>query len=221
MELAAREADILFTVSETKESAQAFYADVKGRMAKYGRKPDDLKIFPGASIFVGATAEEADASYKELQELIPDSVGLQVLSKIVGLDLTGLDPESALPELPETKGITSFRNLIADVAKRDGLNLRQLYQWVLPARGHVLMKGSAAQVADTMAEWYADKACDGFNLVAAYLPGGLEAIVDHLVPELQRRGLFRTEYEGTTLRDSLGLPRPENRFFMKEAEAVV
>ncbi|WP_197277334.1 LLM class flavin-dependent oxidoreductase [Sphingomonas profundi] len=220
MELAARTADVLFTVSETKESAQAFYANVKARMAKHGRHPDELKIFPGASIFVGETSAAADAAYQELQELIPDTVGLQVLSKIVGLDLTGLDPESALPELPETKGITSFRNMIGDVARRDGLNLRQLYRWVLPARGHVLMKGSAAEVADTMAEWYADKACDGFNLVAAYLPGGLEAIVDHLVPELQRRGLFRTEYEGTTLRDSLGLLRPANRFFGQEAGIV-
>ena len=220
MELAARVADVIFTVTETKSAAQEFYADVKRRARKYGRNPDDLKVFPGASIFVGRTAEEADAQYRQLQDLIPEAVGIQFLSKMVGVDLTAYSPEDPLPELPETQGIRSFRNLIEEIAKRDGLNIRQLYQYVLPARGHVLIKGDAATVAGTMEEWYRDKACDGFNLVAPYLPGGLEAIVDLLIPELQRRGLFRTEYEGTTLRDSLGLARPENRFFLAEAVAA-
>jgi N-acetyl-S-(2-succino)cysteine monooxygenase len=219
-ELAARTADIIFTVTETKEAAQAFYADVKGRMAKYGRDPDELKVMPGASIFVGKTAEEADAQYSELQELIPESVGIQVLSKVVGLDLSAYPPEGPLPELPETKGITSFRNMLADKAKREGLSIRELYRIVLPARGHFLIKGDAAHVADQMEEWYRDKACDGFNVVASYLPGALEGVVDQLIPELQRRGLFRTEYEGTTLRDSLGLARPANRFFASDAVAA-
>src|SRR3546814_12196929 len=106
--------------------------------------------------------------------------------------------------------------MLQEMSRRDGLSIRQLYQHVLPARGHVLIKGDPAQVADVMEEWYRDKACDGFNIVAPYLPGGLEGIVDLLVPELQRRGLFRTEYEGTTLRDSLGLPRP-----VKDRKSVV
>jgi alkanesulfonate monooxygenase len=220
MELAARVADVAFTVTETKDAAQKFYADVKGRMHKYGRDPDDLKVFPGTSIFVGATAEDAEAEYRRLQDLIPEAVGIQVLSKMVGVDLTGFSPEDSLPELPETLGIRSFRNLIEEIAKRDGLNIRQLYQHILPARGHVLIKGNPSQVADVMEEWYRDKACDGFNIVAPYLPGGLETIVDLLIPELQRRGLFRTEYEGTTLRDSLGLGRPANRFFASEAVAA-
>ena len=220
MELAARTADVIFTVTETKEAAQKFYADVKGRMAKYGRDPDELKVFPGASIFVGGTAEEAEGQYRQLQDLIPEAVGIQVLSKIVGVDLSAYSPEDSLPELPETLGIRSFRNMIADMAKRDGLNIRQLYQHVLPARGHFLIKGDAAYVADQMEEWYRDKACDGFNIVAPYLPGGLETVVDLLIPELQRRGLFRTEYEGATLRDSLGLARPANRFFESEAVAA-
>src|SRR3546814_18821569 len=100
--------------------------------------------------------------------------------------------------------------MLQEMSRRDGLSIRQLYQHVLPARGHVLIKGDPAQVADVMEEWYRDKACDGFNIVAPYLPGGLEGIVDLLVPELQRRGLFRTEYEGQTLLDSLGL-RSEGR----------
>src|SRR3546814_20221091 len=101
--------------------------------------------------------------------------------------------------------------MLQEMSRRDGLSIRQLYQHVLPARGHVLIKGDPAQVVDVMEEWYREKACDGFNIVAPYLPGGLEDVVDLVIPELQRRGLFRTEYEGTTLRDSLGLPRPGNQ----------
>lgn len=219
MELAARTADVIFTVTETKEAARKFYADVKGRMAKYGRSPDELKVFPGAAIFVGETAEEAEADYRQLQDLIPEEVGIQVLSRIVGVDLSVYSPEDPLPELPDTLGIRAFRNVLQKLSREDGYSIRQLYQHVLPARGHVVLKGSAAQVANVMEEWYRDKACDGFNMVAAYLPGGLEKVVDILIPELQRRGLFRTEYEGTTLRDSLGLPRPENRFFAADAAA--
>lgn len=220
MDLAARTADVIFTVTETKDAAQRFYSDVKDRVRKYGRDPDELKVFPGASIFVGRTAEEAEARYRQLQDLIPESVGIGVLSKMVGVDLTQYSPDDPLPELPETLGIRSFRNMLAEMAKRDGLSIRQLYQHVLPARGHVLIKGDIAHVADTMEEWYRDKACDGFNLVAPYLPGGLEQIIDLVIPELQRRGLFRTEYEGTTLRESLGLEQPSNRFFASEAVAA-
>jgi alkanesulfonate monooxygenase len=211
---------VIFTVTETKEVAQKFYAEIKARAAANGRDPDSLKVFPGTSIFVGETAANAEAEYKALQDLIPESVGMQMLSKMCGVDLSGHSPEDSLPELPETLGIRSFRNVLVELAKRDGLNLRQLYQAILPARGHVLIKGDAGQVADVMEEWYRDKACDGFNIVAPYLPGGLEKVIDLVVPELQRRGLFRTEYEGTTLRDSLGLTRPANRFFASEAVAA-
>lgn len=211
-ELAARTADILFTVAETKEAAQEAYADVKARMAKYGRAPEDLIVMPGAAVFVAASEGDADAQYRTLQELIPDSVGMPTLGRICGLDLAGASPDDPLPELPATKGITSFRNLVEIMARRDNLSMRELYRRILPARGHALMKGSAAQIAETMGEWHRDEACDGFNLVAPYLPGGLEQVVDVLVPELQRRGLFRIDYEGATLRESLGLTRPSNRF---------
>lgn len=207
-DLAARTADVIFTVNENKDSALAFYADVKARVAAHGRDPASLKVLPGASVFVGNTAEEAEALYAQLQDLIPPSVGVPVLSKVMGMDLSPYDLDGPLPELTETKGITAFRNMIADMARRDGLTIRQTYQAVLPARGHVLMKGSAADVAAQMGDWLESGACDGFNLVAPYMPGGLENIVDILIPELQRRGLFRTEYEGTTLRDSLGLTIP-------------
>jgi alkanesulfonate monooxygenase len=217
-DLAARTADVVFTITETKEAAKAFYAEVKERAVAYGRSPDDIKVFPGASVFVGRTAADADRLYTDLQALIPDSVGVQVLSKTCGMDLSAFPIDGPLPPLPETRGITSFRNALVEMAARDNLSIRQLFQRVLPARGHALMKGDAAMVADEMEDWYRDKACDGFNLVAPYLPGGLADVVDILIPELQRRGLFRTEYEGTTLRESLGLSRPANRFFATAAE---
>lgn len=206
-DLAARTADVVFTVNETKESAVAFYADVKGRMVKFDRSPDELKVLPGASVFVGKTAAEAEKAYADLQALIPDRLGVALLSKLLSADLSAHDVNGPLPEIEgEVRGIGSFRSMIIEMAKREKLSIRETYQRVLPARGHVLMKGSAAEIAEQMQDWYESKACDGFNLVASHLPGGLEAIVEHLIPELQRRNLFRKEYEGTTLREHLGVP---------------
>ncbi|WP_199564721.1 LLM class flavin-dependent oxidoreductase [Parvularcula marina] len=205
--LAARTADVLFTLTETKEAALDLYKDVKERVAGYGRAPEALKVMPGASIFVGETADEAEEVYRKLQELIPDTVGVATLSRIMAQDLSMHDPCDPMPEITtETKGMTFFRDKVSAMAKKEGLSIRETYRRVLPARGHVLMKGSAADVADQIEDWYRSGACDGFNLVASHLPGGLEKIVQHLVPELQRRGLFREEYEGTTLREHLETP---------------
>ncbi len=212
-ELAARTADVVFTVNETKDSALAFYADTKARLEKYGRTPDSLVVMPGASVFVGRTAQEAEDLYGELQDLIPDSVGVQLLSKLVSFDLSPFPVDGPMPEVTgEVKGISSFRNAILEAAKRDQMTIRQVFQKVLPARGHFLIKGDAKHVVDQMEDWYRSKACDGFNIVIPYVPGGLETFVDLVVPELQRRGLFRKEYEGTTLRQSLGVAVPASPF---------
>jgi alkanesulfonate monooxygenase len=212
-ELAAQLADVIFTVNETKESALAFYADVKGRLDRFGRAPDSLKVLPGASVFVGRTADEAEEAYAKLQDLIPESVGVQLLSKMLSFDLSSHPVDGPLPEITsETRGITAFRNVIIETAKRDNLTIRQLYQKILPARGHVLIKGDPKQVADVMQDWYESKACDGFNIVVPYVPGGIASFVELVIPELQRRGIFRKEYEGTTLRDHLELPYPVSPF---------
>ena len=139
---------------------------------------------------------------------------MALLSKLLSFDLTPYPVDGPLPKIEgEVEGITAFRNMILESAERDGLSIRQTYQKVLPARGHFVIKGDPAHVADQMQDWYESKACDGFNVVAPYLPGGLEAFVDLVIPELQKRGLFRKEYEGTTLRESLGLPYvPNSRF---------
>ncbi|MEX1147035.1 MAG: LLM class flavin-dependent oxidoreductase [Sphingomonadales bacterium] len=208
--MAARAADVLFTITETKDTALELYGDVKERARSFGRDPGDLRIMPGASIFVGETSDQAEEIYSRLQDLIPDSVGVAMLSKMLYHDLSACDPEGPLPEITgEVKGVTIFRDKIIRMARDRNLSIRETYQTILPARGHVLMKGSAAEVADQIQDWYESKACDGFNLVASHLPGGLEAIVDLLIPELQRRGLFRKDYEGVTLRDHLGVPLPQ------------
>jgi alkanesulfonate monooxygenase len=220
-EIAARIADVIFTVTETKEAAQEFYADVKSRLPKYGRTPESLVVMPGASVFVGSTRADAEASYKELQDLIPPELGVALLGKLVSADLTGFPIDGPMPKLEgEVQGITSFRIAIAKMAEQEGLSIRQVYQRVLPARGHVIMKGDASEVAATMQDWLESKACDGFNLVIPYLPGGLASVVDLLVPELQRRGVYRTDYEGSTLREHLGLARPANRFFPSASAAA-
>lgn len=219
-ELAARIADVVFTVNETKEQAQAFYADVKSRLAKYGRSPESLIVLPGAAVFTGPTAADADKLYADLQDLIPEEIGVALLSKMLSFDLSTYPVDGPLPRIEgEVEGITAFRNMILESAERDRLSIRQTYQKVLPARGHFVIKGDAAYVADQMQDWYESKACDGFNIVAPYLPGGLESFVDLVIPELQARGLFRTEYEGTTLRESLELPRVPNRRFAEAGSA--
>ncbi len=213
MELAARSADALFGAGSTKQDCQAAYADIKGRMAKYGRAPDTLKILPGISVFVGRTAAEADELYEQLQSLISPALGVHYLSKMVTKDLEGLPLDGPLPDLPaEVVGGSSLRRYIIDMARRDALTIRQTYQRVLPSIGAPIFKGTAKQVADEMEDWVADAAADGFTLLCPVQPRGLTDIVDLVIPELQRRGLFRTEYTSTTLRGHLGLPTPASHW---------
>ncbi len=208
MELAARYADALFGAGTTKQDCIDAYADIKGRMARYGRAPDTLKILPGVSTFVGRTAAEAEELYEELQSLISPPLGVHYLSKMLVHDLEGLPLDGPLPTnlAPETLGGSSLRRYIIDMARRDNLSIRQTYERTLPALGGPVFKGSAAQVADEMEDWWRSKAGDGFTIMAPLQPRGLRDFVDLVVPELQRRGIFRKEYEATTLRGHLGLP---------------
>ncbi len=216
-ELAARFAEAVFTPQHTLAGAQAFYRDLKGRMAKYGRSPEHLKVLPGLNAIVGRTEAEAREKHAFLQSLIQPSVGLEVLSNAIGnFDLSGYDLDGPLPEAayhgkPNSGSTTSFNNVLS-WARNENLTIRQLYQRFAGARGQRTLIGSAAQVVDDMQEWFDGYGVDGFLFHAATLPGGLNDFVDLVVPELQERGLFRTEYEGTTLRENLGLPRPVSRY---------
>ena len=219
-EFAGRTAEVIFTAQQTLEDAQAFYRDVKGRLAKYGRRPEQLKIMPGIFPVLGNTESEAKAKYDELQDLILPEVGVALLSGLVGdFDLSKYPIDSPLPALPETQNQKSRQALMYDIAKKKNFTIRDLYLWVAGARGHWTLVGTPSQVADQLQSWFENDAADGFNLMPPVLPTGLDDIVNLLVPELRRRGLFRSEYTGKTLRDHLGLERPKNRY-TEESRAV-
>ncbi|WP_308217775.1 LLM class flavin-dependent oxidoreductase [Streptantibioticus silvisoli] len=208
-DFAAQWAEVVFTAQQTLEQAQTYYRGMKQQIAGHGRNPDDVKILPGAFIVVGRTRAEAEDKYDTLQSLVDPVVGLGLLTGQLGnVDISGYPLDGPLPELPATEGSTSKQQLIYQQAKRQGLTIRELYLKVSAGRGHRFLLGTPETIADELEEWFVNEGADGFNILPDYLPDGLDAIVDLLVPELQRRGLMRTEYEGRTLRENLGLPRP-------------
>ena len=214
--LAARFAEAVFTPLHTLAAAHAFHADLKGRLAAHGRAPDDLKIMPGLNPIVGRTAAEAEERHEQLISLIHPSVGIELLSNaLAGFDLTGCDLDQPLPEAvfaaTSQTDTTLFRTVLS-WSRDEGLTVRQLYQRYAGARGQRTVVGTAAQVADEMATWFTEGAVDGFLIQPSTLPGCLDDFVGLVIPELQRRGLFRTEYAGTTLRDHLALKRPASRY---------
>lgn len=222
-ELAARTAEVIFTAWQTLEEAQSFYADVKGRMAKYGRSPEELKIMPGVFPVIGRTEEEADANKKFLEKIIPEEAGVALLSSQLSVDLSRYPVDGPLPDLPELEQVNGGKSrfkLVKDLAERENLTIRQLYQRIAGARGHREIKGTPEQIADQMQEWFENGAADGFNVMPPYLPGGLDDFVDLVIPELQKRGLFRKEYTGSTLRENLGLKRPVNTHIEKIKETI-
>jgi alkanesulfonate monooxygenase len=214
-ELAARIAEGVFSALHSLPMAQEFYGDLKGRMAKYGREPGDLKIMPGLNAIVGRSEAEAREKHAYLQSLIHPEVGIELLSNAVdGFDLRPYPLDGPLPEAVDAtfkKGSsTAFRNVLR-WAREERLSIRQLYQRFAGARGQRTLIGSPQQIAADMATWFLGHGCDGFLVQPPHLPGGLDDFVTLVVPELQERGLFRSEYEGPTLRDQLGLKRPRCR----------
>ncbi|EFM11096.1 Nitrilotriacetate monooxygenase component A/pristinamycin IIA synthase subunit A [Paenibacillus curdlanolyticus YK9] len=214
-EFAAQYAEAIFTAQQTLAEGQQFYADVKGRLAKYGRDPDQIKILPGICPIIAPTESEAKEKEQELNELTVPAYGLNQLSGIIGIDLSSYPLDGPLPELPplnEINGNKSRYQLVTDLAAREHLTIRQLISKLAGGRGHRVFAGTAIQVADQLEEWFTQGASDGFNVMPPYLPAGLEDFAQLVVPELQRRGLFRTEYESRTLRGNYGLARPSNRW---------
>jgi len=218
-QLAAETAEAVFAAQSNLEAGQAFYKDVKGRMAKVGRDPDHLKIMPGCMIIVGDTVEEAKAKRAKLDSLVHEESAIASLSITLGLDASQFDPDGPLPEsLPESNATKSGRARAELLAKREGLSVRQLAQRLGGYSGLAIV-GTPESIADDMEEWIHTEGSDGFTIMFPYLPQGLNDVVDRVIPEIQRRGLFRTEYEGATLRENLGLPRPENRYFETQKAA--
>jgi FMN-dependent oxidoreductase (nitrilotriacetate monooxygenase family) len=211
-QLAAETAEVIFAAQGNLAAGQRFYADVKGRMEKLGRPREHLKILPGAFVVVGDTVEEARRKRARLDGLVHYDSAIASLSIALGHDASGFDPDGPLPEIAETNASRSGRERVIELAKRENLTVRQLAQRLGGYSGLAFV-GTPATIADEMEEWLSSAGSDGFNVMFPYLPGGLNDFVDRVVPELQRRGLFRREYEGRTLRENLGLPRPGNRFF--------
>lgn len=210
-DFAASIAEVVFTAQQTLEQAQTFYRGLKDQVVNHGRSPDHVKIMPGVFPVVGRSRAEADEKYAVLQSLVDPKVGLGLLTdRLGGIDASQFPLDEPLPPLPDTQGSKSRQQLVYEQAQRDGLTVRQLYLAVAGGRGHRMIFGTAADIADQLEDWFRKEGADGYNIMPPYLPDGLEDFVDMVVPELQRRGLFRSEYEGATLRENLGIPRPGN-----------
>lgn len=211
-QLAAETAEVVFAGFSGLEDGRKVYADIKGRLDRLGRPRDHLKIMPGAFVVVGDSVEEAREKRARLDALVHYDSAIASLSIALGHDVSTLDPDAPLPDLPQTNASHTGRERAIALARRENLTVRQLAQRLGGYSGLAFV-GTAQTIADEMEEWIVTEGSDGFNIMFPFLPEGLDDFVAKVVPELQRRGLFRTEYEGTTLRDHFGLPRPGNRFF--------
>jgi FMN-dependent oxidoreductase (nitrilotriacetate monooxygenase family) len=215
-QLAARFADAVFTTQTTLPDGQAFYAEIKARAAAQGRDPATIRIMPGISTVIGGTEAEAKARQRELDELLGWERPLATLSGQTGIPVEALVLDERFPvhligdagHLEQ--GSHGFFDAAINLALREQLTVRELLGRI--RSGHRLVVGAPEQIAETMEEWFREGAADGFNIMPDYFPSGAEVFVDHVVPELRRRGVFRTEYAGTTLRDHLGLPWPDNQY---------
>jgi FMN-dependent oxidoreductase (nitrilotriacetate monooxygenase family) len=211
-QLAAETAEAVFTAQANLAAGREFYADVKSRMEKAGRSRDNMKILPACFVVVGDTLEAARAKRAKLDSLVNYANAIASLSIALGHDASKFDPDGPLPEIPESNASKSGRQRAIDLAAREKLTVRELAQRLGGYSG-LAMVGTPESIADEMQEWLETDASDGFTVMFPYLPGGLDDFVDRVVPELQRRGIFRRDYAGKTLRENLGLPRPKNRFF--------
>jgi alkanesulfonate monooxygenase len=220
-DLAAETAEVIFTVQQDLAQAKAFYADIRKRAAAYGRSPDAVKVLPGVMVMVGKTKAEAEEKYERLQSLIHPEFGVKQLSSYFGMDLTKFPIDGPVPEPNYANAEHGRLKVMYELAQRENLTIRQLYKRVIGQRAHRTVCDTATGIADTLEHWFTEKACDGFNVLPVTFPGALADFVDQVVPELQRRGIFRKDYEGKTLRENLGLTVPPNRYAQaKKASAA-
>jgi FMN-dependent oxidoreductase (nitrilotriacetate monooxygenase family) len=213
---AASYAEAVFTAHQTLDSAQEFYGDIKRRAAGLGRDPAQLLVLPGISPYIGSTEAEARALKQELDELTQPAYSLHLLRRLLGVDLSGHDLDAPFPRelvaLDGDRAESSRSRLVVDIVDRERPTIRQLLHRFAGARGHWVVAGTPEQVADRMTEWFTQGAADGFNVMPPWLTGGFDVFAEQVLPILRRRGLFREEYTGSTLRDHYGLPRPTSGY---------
>ena len=209
--LAARSADVVFSVVQDFDEAKSAYASLKERVRRFGRDPDKVSILPGVMPIIGDTDAHAFEILNTLQGYLDSSEGLALLSARLGVDISRHPLDGPIPELSLPDTSHGFAKAMLSKARRDNMTLRDLYNLTAAARGHWVLCGSAKTVADTLEKWFVERAADGFNIMPAYFPEALNDFVDQVVPELQRRGVYRKAYSGMTLRDHLGLARPDLR----------
>jgi alkanesulfonate monooxygenase SsuD/methylene tetrahydromethanopterin reductase-like flavin-dependent oxidoreductase (luciferase family) len=207
LELAARTADVVFSVVQDLAAAKIAYADLKGRMGKYGRSPDELAVLPGVMPIIGASDGEAREQLAKLQSWLTPTNAATLVASRIGYDVSGYPLDGPVPPPPASQGSLTFSHVLYETAQREKMTLRDLYNLTAAARGHWVLCGTPGGIADTLEEWFAGAAADGFNILPPYFPGAFADFVDLVVPELQWRGLFRHDYAGGTLRDHLGLAR--------------
>ncbi|MGK5445130.1 LLM class flavin-dependent oxidoreductase [Micromonospora sp. URMC 105] len=220
---AARYAEAVFTAQQTLADGQAFYAALKQATAAAGRDPDLVKVLPGIAPVIGGTEAEAQALAVELEALIVPEHAVAQLSGMTGIDLSGHPLDGPLPELPDVTSVQAHQSryqLVVELARRERLTLRQLIGRLGGGRGHRVVAGTPEQIADQVELWFTQGAADGFNVMPPLLPSGLADFVDHVVPLLRARGLFRHEYTGRTLREHYGLPRPDSSYAARELAAA-
>jgi len=216
-------AELIFTSHHHLSDATNYYSEVRRRVARLGRNPEDVRIFTSVGFILGETEAEARALEAELDGLLAPQQGLARLSQLLKIDLSEHPLDSPLPPLPSDASEAAARGPwleVSQLARRDDVTLRDLIRRITAARRHPQFVGTPAQLADHLENWFKSGAADGFNLRPALLPLGLEQFRAQVVPELQRRGLFREDYEGRTLRSHYGLPRPENQFAKAAAEKL-
>lgn len=212
-ELAARTADAIFTAQPDMVAARAFAADLDKRVLRHRGQDIRPLILPGLTVYTGPSKAAALDARRELESLVPDELGISMLSDLLGgVDLSAADLDGPLPEVPVANGNRSRQQLIVERAHREGLTIRQLFQWISTSRGHATITDSYDGVASTIHEWFDSGAIDGFNIMPATLPGGLEEFIEHIVPRLIARGLSPGSGRAGTLRERLGLTRPVSTF---------
>jgi FMN-dependent oxidoreductase (nitrilotriacetate monooxygenase family) len=221
-DLAASQAEAVFTLAQTIEDGVAYARDLRTRAVAYGRPADSIVILPGLATVIGSTEAEAMRRQDELWDLVPIAYSLARLANTLQIAPEKLELDKPLPDplpLPANANHTMFQGTV-NLARRGNLTVRQLLKALGGGVGHRIIVGTPEAVADDIEAWFKAGAADGFNLMPDVLPSGLDIFVDQVVPLLQKRGLFRTDYEGKTLRSHFGLEKPPSRFSQRKAAAV-